>query len=96
MHAESPRVGDNSCASDGGRPEQVLAEKAPYDSLTEKDQSIIRARWEDRISVRLAELNLEEKFRASGRSWTESDSEGNPVKRDSHWNGHGIDREDRR
>ena len=58
-----------------------MAGKAPYDSLTQKDRPIIRTRWEDRISVRLAELNLEEKFRASGRSWAESDSEGNPVLR---------------
>ncbi|WP_414122922.1 TA system antitoxin ParD family protein [Corynebacterium nuruki] len=63
--------------------DKVLSGEASYDALTDKDQAVVRASWEDGISARLAGLNFQEEFTAAGRSWSESDAEGNLVKHDA-------------
>ena len=61
--------------------ERVLAGDGAYDSLSEREQAVVRASWEERIDSGIAALNFEEEFTEAGRSWTEADPEGNPVHR---------------
>ncbi|PVB46860.1 hypothetical protein D2E42_24570 [Mycobacteroides abscessus] len=48
-----------------------------YDGLPEREQAVIRARWDRRIAHRRGELDLESEFIAAGESWSESDDAGN-------------------
>lgn len=63
--------------------EAVLAGEGPYDALHEREQAIVRAVWDERFATRLASLDLEKKFEASGVKWAEADNEGNLVIRPS-------------
>jgi hypothetical protein len=58
---------------------QVLAGSLSYDTLSAKDQAIIRAEWSARMDDRREALNLAEQFAADGRSWVELDDSGAVV-----------------
>jgi hypothetical protein len=59
--------------------EAVLAGKGSYDALQEREQAIVRATWDERLSERLASIDLGGKFRDSGVAYAEADAEGNLV-----------------
>ncbi|MEV8181785.1 hypothetical protein [Specibacter sp. NPDC078692] len=63
--------------------ERVLAGEKPYDDLGEHDQAIVRASWDERVTERLASLDLAVEFTQAGRSWTEADEQGSVVVRGS-------------
>lgn len=59
--------------------ERVLAGDGLYDALSEREQAIVRADWDERIVARRAALNYETEFAAAGEPWSEADAEGNLV-----------------
>lgn len=59
----------------------VLAGSRSYDSLTAKEQAVVRAEWAERMDARREALNLAEQFAAAGRTWVELDDDGKVVKR---------------
>jgi hypothetical protein len=76
--------------------DRVLSGEAPYDALNDRDQAVVRASWEDRMSSQLADLNFAEEFAASGRSWSEADTDGNLVRHETDGDDPGTDRNDQR
>ena len=58
---------------------EVLAGSRSYDTLSAKDQAIVRAEWSARMDDRRAALNLAEQFASAGRSWVELDDSGAVV-----------------
>lgn len=61
--------------------EAVLAGGGSYDALQEREQAIVRGTWDQQIAERLATLDLEQNFQATGRNWVEADARGNLVAR---------------
>ena len=55
---------------------RVLARKQPYDSLTDPEQAIVRAAWDERIDQAHADLDLASEFRAAADTWSEADPDG--------------------
>ncbi|GAC1377715.1 MAG: hypothetical protein NVSMB4_07230 [Acidimicrobiales bacterium] len=60
---------------------QVLAGSRSYDSLSVKEQAVVRAEWAARIDKARDELQLAEQFAAEGRTWVELDDDGEVVER---------------
>ena len=58
---------------------EVLAGSRSYDSLSPKEQAVVRAEWSIQIDERRAALNLAEEFAAHSRSWVELDESGAVV-----------------
>lgn len=58
---------------------RVLAGQDSYDSLTEREQAVVRAKWEERIATTLSTLNFEDELLAAGDPWYEADQEGDLV-----------------
>lgn len=67
---------------------QVLAGAESYDSLTPKEQAVVRAEWAARMEARREALDLAERFGAEGRSWVELDDDGTVIERGSTESGH--------
>ena len=61
----------------------VLAGSRSYDTLSPRDQAIVRAEWATRMDARRRDLNLAREFGAAGRSWVELDDDGNVVEREA-------------
>jgi hypothetical protein len=59
----------------------VLAGSRSYDSLSVKEQAIIRAEWSARIDTLRGALNLADQFAATGRTWAELDDDGAVIER---------------
>jgi hypothetical protein len=59
----------------------VLAGSRSYDSLDAKEQAVVRAAWSARMDELRSDLDLAERFTASGRSWVELDDKGRVVER---------------
>ena len=57
----------------------VLAGQRSYDTLPAREQAVVRAEWDERITATRAELDLVAEFTAAGRSWTEVDENGDLV-----------------
>lgn len=57
----------------------MLAGNGSYDLLQEREQAIVRAAWDERISAGVASLNFEADFTAAGNTWTQGDSEGRAI-----------------
>ena len=55
----------------------VLAGQASYDTLTEGEQAVVRATWEERDNAALSALNFAAEFKAAGESYSEADEHGN-------------------
>ena len=61
--------------------EAVLAGRASYDTLTVRDQALVRAEWDERIAHAQQSVDLEAEFTEAGQDWVEADLEGNTVLR---------------
>jgi ParD-like antitoxin of type II bacterial toxin-antitoxin system len=59
----------------------VLAGRASYDALGAREQAVVRAEWDERMTELRAGLNLETEFKASGDNWVEADTQGRTVER---------------
>lgn len=57
----------------------VLAGQRSYDTLPAREQAVVRAEWDERITATRAELDLAAEFTAAGRSWSEVDAKGDLV-----------------
>ncbi|MBK5306865.1 MAG: hypothetical protein JJD92_09285 [Frankiaceae bacterium] len=60
---------------------QVLAGRASYDALNVREQAIVRAEWNERMTALRETLDLAAEFSAAGQGWVEGDGEGNVVDR---------------
>jgi hypothetical protein len=61
--------------------ERVLAGDGSYDALSEREQAIVRAAWDERVAARRASLDYEATFLGTGESWSEADPDGNVTVR---------------
>ncbi len=61
--------------------EQVLTGEKSYDDLDPPSQAAVRAVWDERITDRIARLNLADEFTAHGETWSEADADGTVVER---------------
>lgn len=61
--------------------EEVLAGRRDYDSLTPREQAVVRAEWTERINERIGALDLAASFIESGRPFVELDDDGTVVER---------------
>jgi hypothetical protein len=62
---------------------EVLAGARSYDSLTPKEQAVVRATWAERMDILRRELDLARDFASAGRTWVELDERGAVVERES-------------
>lgn len=60
---------------------EVLAGSRSYDSLSPKEQAVVRAEWSERMDALREALDLAARFAESGRTWVELDDDGNVVER---------------
>jgi hypothetical protein len=60
---------------------EVLAGSRSYDSLSAKEQAVVRAEWEARMEAVRESMNLAEQFAADDRSWVELDDGGHVAAR---------------
>jgi hypothetical protein len=60
---------------------EVLAGSRPYDSLSAKEQAVVRAEWSARMDELRSSLDLARQFADAGRSWVELDEDGKVVER---------------
>lgn len=59
--------------------ERVLAGDGSYDALSEREQAIVRADWDEQVAARIAALDFEAEFTESGESWSEADEAGRLI-----------------
>ncbi|KQR53641.1 hypothetical protein ASF88_01915 [Leifsonia sp. Leaf336] len=59
--------------------QRVLAGDAAYDELGERGQAVVRAIWDEKMTNRLARLDLATEFTRENRSWIEADERGKAV-----------------
>ncbi|MHB1211628.1 MAG: TA system antitoxin ParD family protein [Candidatus Nanopelagicales bacterium] len=59
----------------------VLAGRAPYDDLGAREQAVVRAEWDERMTELRAGLDFEAEFAAAGDTWSEADAQGRTVER---------------
>ena len=60
---------------------RVLSGEADYDALDARGQAMVRAEWGERMSHRLAGLDVEREFTDAGQPWSELDEHGRAVRR---------------
>ena len=60
---------------------EVLAGSRSYDSLSAKEQALVRAEWSTRMDVAREALNFAQQFGAESRTWVELDDDGAVVTR---------------
>jgi len=60
---------------------EVLAGSRSYDTLSVKEQALVRAEWSARMDSLREALNLADEFAAAGRVWVELDDNGKVVER---------------
>lgn len=68
----------------------VLAGRASYDDLGAREQAVVRAEWDERMTEMRTSLNFEEEFTADGDTWVEADAQGRIVERDGQGNAGGA------
>ena len=74
------RIGrELEATSSGSTVARVIAGNGSYDALAEREQSMVRAAWDERIEAAIASLNLEHDLIAAGTEWAEADEEGNLI-----------------
>jgi len=59
----------------------VLAGRASYDDLGAREQAVVRAEWDERITELRTGLNFEAEFTAAGDTWSEADAQDRTVER---------------
>jgi len=62
---------------------EVLAGSRSYDTLSAKEQAVVRAEWSARMDTLREALDLAQQFGAAGRTWVELDDDGTVVERGS-------------
>jgi transglutaminase-like putative cysteine protease len=62
---------------------EVLRGTRTYDSLSAKEQALVRTRWRERITALRDGLRLDREFAAAGRPYVELDDRGRVVRRDA-------------
>ena len=60
---------------------EVLAGGRSYDTLSPKEQAVVRAEWSARMDALREALDLAQQFAAAGRTWVELDVDGAVVER---------------
>lgn len=55
---------------------RVLAGDADYDTLSEREQALVRADWAEQEMATREGLNYAEQFASAGDSWSEADADG--------------------
>lgn len=60
---------------------EVLSGARSYDTLSPKEQAVVRAEWSARIESLRESLDLAEEYSDTGRAWVELDDEGDVVER---------------
>ena len=58
---------------------QVLGGRSAYDALNVREQAIVRAEWNERMTALREGLDLAAEFSAAGQGWVEADEGGNVV-----------------
>ena len=61
--------------------ERVLAGDGSYDALSEREQAIVRADWDEQVAARIAALDFETEFAEAGDTWSEADDAGQLIPR---------------
>ncbi len=61
---------------------ETLRGAKSYDSLSTKEQAVVRAHWRERMTELRNALRLDREFTAAGRSYVELDGRGRVVRRD--------------
>ena len=59
----------------------VLAGRASYDDFGAREQAVMRAEWDERITELRTSLNFEDELTAAGDTWSEVDAQGRTVER---------------
>jgi hypothetical protein len=59
----------------------VLGGRSSYDALNVREQAIVRAEWNERMTTLREGLDLAAEFSAAGQGWVEADEAGNAVER---------------
>jgi hypothetical protein len=62
---------------------QVLAGRSSYDALNVREQAVVRAEWNERMTALREGLDLAAEFSAAGQDWVEADKDGKVVERSS-------------
>jgi hypothetical protein len=60
---------------------EVLGGRTSYDALNVREQAIVRAEWNERMTALREGLDLAAEFTAAGQGWVEADEEGKVVER---------------
>ena len=60
---------------------QVLGGRSSYDALNVREQAIVRAEWNERMTALREGLDLATEFSAAGEGWVEADEHGRVVER---------------
>ncbi|HQR80242.1 MAG TPA: hypothetical protein PLT68_08490 [Actinomycetota bacterium] len=60
---------------------EVLAGRASYDDIGAREQAVVRAAWDERMTELRTGLNLADEFTAAGDTWVEADAQGRTVER---------------
>jgi hypothetical protein len=60
---------------------QVLGGRSSYDALNLREQAVVRAEWNERMTALREGLDLAAEFSAAGQDWVEADKDGKVVKR---------------
>ncbi len=63
--------------------QRVLDGDAPYSSLGEREQALVRSEWDERIEEALTGLNFAEEFAQTGDTWVIGDGRGGAVTKSS-------------
>lgn len=61
--------------------ERVLAGRAAYDVLSDPEQAVVRAAWDERIDLARSGLDLAAEFRTARESWSEGEPDGGVARR---------------
>jgi ParD-like antitoxin of type II bacterial toxin-antitoxin system len=61
---------------------EVLTALAPYDTLSVKEQAVVRANWEERLRELRKGIDLTKNFADKGQRYAELDAKGKVVIRD--------------
>jgi hypothetical protein len=60
---------------------QVLGGRTSYDALNVREQAIVRAEWNERMTTLREGMDLANEFSAAGEGWVEADADGRVVER---------------
>lgn len=59
-----------------------MVRQSTSDTLTDAEQAVVRASWDEQVAGDVVALDLTEQLRASGKPWAVADADGNVVWRE--------------